>query len=383
VPRKNPGAPDILIKFRECLDVSYEILPHITDDSVAYKFQNSRLRDGDVIIADTAEDEAVGKCTEIINLVNEFVVSGLHTIALRPKRKFESRYLGFYMNSDSYRNQLHKLMQGVKVTSISKSALKATIVKFPSSIEEQGKIASLLSAIDKMIVTTNKKLEQMNAYKKGVIQKLFPAKGKSMPELRFKEFENKGEWEEKKLGDYLFEHKTKSDGKCQVYSVSVSKGVINQIEYLGRSFSASDTSNYKLVKTFDIIYTKSPTGNFPFGIVKQSHIEHNVIVSPLYGVFSPKNQYIGYIIHSFFESPERTNNYLSPIVQKGAKNTIQISNDVFLSGKVCFPSNEDEQRKIALFLSSINEMINYYINKIDLLQQHKTGLMQQLFPKNK
>lgn len=206
--------------------------------------------------------------------------------------------------------------------------------------------------------------------------------GKSViPRLRFPKFNNTNKWGVKKLRDYLFEHKTKSDGKCQVYSVSVSKGVVNQIEYLGRSFSASDTSNYKLAKTFDVIYTKSPTGNFPFGIVKQSHIEHDVIVSPLYGVFSPKNPYIGYIIHSFFESPERTNNYLSPIVQKGAKNTIQISNDVFLSGNVCFPSDEEEQKEIALCLSSINEITNHYINIIDLLQQYKKGLMQQLFPK--
>ena len=204
--------------------------------------------------------------------------------------------------------------------------------------------------------------------------------GKSViPRLRFPKFNNTNKWEVKKLRDYLSEHKTKSDGKCQVYSVSVSKGVVNQVEYLGRSFSASDTSNYKLAKPFDVIYTKSPTGNFPFGIVKQSHVEHNVIVSPLYGVFSPRNQYIGYIIHSFFESPERTSNYLSPIVQKGAKNTIQISNDVLLSGNVCFPSDEKEQQKIALCLSSINEMTNHYTNKIDLLQQQKYGLMQQLF----
>ena len=107
---------DVLVKFRECLDVSNEVLPHITDDNIASNFKSSKLKDGDIVIADTAEDEAVGKCTEIINLTNESVVSGLHTIAIRPKREFASRYLGFYMNSDSYRYQLHRLMQGIKVT---------------------------------------------------------------------------------------------------------------------------------------------------------------------------------------------------------------------------------------------------------------------------
>lgn len=201
----------------------------------------------------------------------------------------------------------------------------------------------------------------------------------SISKLRFPAFYQEKEWEEKKLGDYLYEHKTKSDGKCQVYSVSVTKGVINQMEYLGRSFASSDTSNYKLVKPFDIVYTKSPTGEFPYGIIKQSLIGHNVIVSPLYGVFSPSNQYIGYMIQSYFESSTRTNNYLAPIVQKGAKNTIQISNDVFLSQNVCLPSNENEQRKIAECLSAMDETINAYTKKVSLLGQYKKGLMQQMF----
>ena len=164
---------DVLIKFGECLDVKKELLPHITDEVIANKFSGSRLKNGDIVIADTAEDEAVGKCTEIVNLTNEIVVPGLHTIAIRPKRKFASRYLGFYMNSYSYRNQLFRLMQGVKVTSISKSALKTTTIRFPSSIEEQGKIAELLFLLDEWITSTNGKLEQLKAYKKGLMQNLF------------------------------------------------------------------------------------------------------------------------------------------------------------------------------------------------------------------
>ena len=259
-------------------------------------------------------------------------------------------------------------------------------------LAEQRRIAACLSALDEMLAATNGKLEQLKAYKKGLMQQLFAnpmGGGKSLiinnlqiQTLRFPEFRNEKEWEEKKLGEFLYEHKTKSDGKSQVYSVSVSKGVINQMEYLGRSFAASDTSKYKLVKPFDVVYTKSPTGNFPYGIVKQSMINHNVIVSPLYGVFSPINQYIGYIIHSYFESPERTNNYLAPIVQKGAKNTIQISNETFLSQKVYFPSEYNEQRKIASCLSSMDDQINAYTEKVGLLGQYKKGLMQRMFPQN-
>ena len=231
------------------------------------------------------------------------------------------------------------------------------------------------------IFATKRKLEQLKEHKKGLMQKLFPAKGKTIPELRFSEFQNEGEWGKKQLKDFLVEHKTKSDGKAEVYSVSVSKGVVNQIEYLGRSFSAKDTTNYKLVKPNDIIYTKSPTGAFPFGIIKQSFVKHNVIVSPLYAVFTPINKYIGYIIHSYFESPIRINNYLLPIIQKGAKNTIQISNTTFLSNGVCFPSELKEQRKIAECLLSLDNYIEVTTQKLGLLKEHKKGLLQQLFPK--
>lgn len=199
-----------------------------------------------------------------------------------------------------------------------------------------------------------------------------------IPELRFPGFE--GEWPIQPLSNFLHEHKTKSDGKCRVHSVSVSKGVVDQIEYLGRSFAASDTSKYNLAKPNDIIYTKSPTGSFPYGIVKMNKNPYNVIVSPLYGVYSPNNQYIGYIIDSFFESPERTNTYLSSLVQKGAKNTIQITNNTFISKNVCFPTDEAEQQKIADCLSSLDEEIAAEAQKADALKDHKKGLMQQLFP---
>lgn len=199
-----------------------------------------------------------------------------------------------------------------------------------------------------------------------------------IPNLRFSGFE--GEWEEKPLSFFLHEHKTKSDGKSEVHSVSVSKGVINQVEYLGRSFAASDTSKYNLAKPNDIIYTKSPTGAFPYGIVKQNKNPYNVIVSPLYAVYTPINKHIGYIIDSIFESPVATNNYLSSLVQKGAKNTIQISNDTFISKSVCLPTNPAEQKMIASCLLEIDKLISAQEQKVVVLKEKKKGLMQQLLP---
>lgn len=246
------------------------------------------------------------------------------------------------------------------------------------SLPEQQKIASCLSEMDNLITAQGKRVEALKEKKKGLMQQLFPQNGEKTPRLRFPGFE--GEWVTQPLSKFLYEHKTKSDGKCEVHSVSVSKGVVNQVEYLGRSFAAKDTSKYNLVKPNDIIYTKSPTGDFPYGIVKMNKNPYNVIVSPLYAVYSPINKYVGYILDSYFESPINAKNYLSSLVQKGAKNTIQITNDTFISKSMCFPTDEAEQQKIALCLSELDALIASESEKEEALKKHKKGLMQQLFP---
>lgn len=260
---------------------------------------------------------------------------------------------------------------------LSSDIIMSLTIPFPPFAEQQ-KIASCLTEMDNTIACQQQKVEALKAHKKGLMQQLFSQSGTISPRLRFPGFT--GEWQEKPLSHFLHEHKTKSDGKCEVHSVSVTKGVINQVEYLGRSFAASDTSKYNLAKPGDIIYTKSPTGAFPYGIVKQNKNPYNVIVSPLYAVYTPLNQYVGYILDSYFESPVNTNNYLSSLIQKGAKNTIQISNDTFVSKSMCLPSNLAEQQKIAKCLESLDSLIASETKKLESLKTHKRGLMQQLFP---
>lgn len=141
----------MLIKFGEVLDVSEEKLPMISDKSVLTKYKASFLQNGDVIVADTAEDSTVGKCSEIAGLNDEVVLSGLHTIPYRPIEKFASGYLGYYLNSSAYHKQLIPLMQGIKVTSISKSAMQDTKIVYPRSMEEQGKIGNYFRQLDHLI----------------------------------------------------------------------------------------------------------------------------------------------------------------------------------------------------------------------------------------
>lgn len=152
---KNIHYGDVLIKFSAFIDVSSPDVPYINDENSSSKLDNILLQDGDIIIADTAEDFTVGKATEVENIDKIKVVSGLHTIPCRPKIKFSPRYLGYYVNSPAYHNQLIPFIQGVKVSSISKTLIKKTFVSFPS-LSEQTKIADFLSCLDKKIETQNK-----------------------------------------------------------------------------------------------------------------------------------------------------------------------------------------------------------------------------------
>ncbi len=200
-----------------------------------------------------------------------------------------------------------------------------------------------------------------------------------IPERRFPGFS--GPWAHDSLSSVLKEHKVKNAAGYEVFSVSMESGVVNQIEHLGRSYAAADTSHYSVGHRFDMVYTKSPLKAFPFGIVKQCKFDREVALSPLYGVFTPKNPHVGLMIEAFFEAPERAQAFLSPLCQKGAKNTLQITNATFLSGRMALPKEAGEQEKIADCLTSLDEIIAAQACKVDALKKHKKGLMKQLLPR--
>lgn len=241
--------------------------------------------------------------------------------------------------------------------------------------KEQEKIAQVIKRIDEKTKNQQDIIAEYEEMKRGIMQKIF------CQEIRFNADDGSKypDWEEQYLSDVLKEHKEKYTGNEEVYSVSISKGLIDQIEHLGRSYAADKLDNYKLVHPYDVVYTKSPTGDFKWGIVKQSKINKDVIVSPLYGVFTPSNRYIGAVIDNYFSVRERAHNYLITLVQKGAKNTINISNSTFLNKKICLPVSEEEQQKIASCLSTLDSKIEIEKKILEDWQEIKKGLLQQMF----
>lgn len=169
---RNVHYGDILIKYRERIDASLTEFPYISDPDTASKYMNATLQEGDVVFADTAEDEAVGKCVELRELHGTPVVSGLHTIPCRPVEEFADGYLGYFLNSVSYHNQLVPLMQGIKVTSISKGAIADTCVCYPS-YEEQVQIGAYFTQLDNLITLHQRELDLLRKVKQSMLQKMF------------------------------------------------------------------------------------------------------------------------------------------------------------------------------------------------------------------
>lgn len=293
-------------------------------------------------------------------------------IVAEPNDKAYPLFMDYYSRTPQMINQLDRQSYGV--TDFRKRLYWdsfAPIGCILPPIEEQQKIATILTTHDKVIELKEKRLAEKQRQKKYLMQQLLTGK-KRLPGFS-------GEWKNIKLYEVLSERKEKNiEQNLRICSVAVQKGVIDQIEHLGRSYAASDTSNYSVAHYGDIIYTKSPTGDFLYGIVKQNLLQETVAVSPLYGVFTPMTFGLGYFLHTYFQSAICAQNYLLPIVQKGAKNTINITNDTFISSKLYLPLDVEEQKAIADTFIAADREIELLRQDIRQEKQKKKALMQLL-----
>lgn len=172
---KNVHYGDVLVKYSFIVDVSKykDSIPYI-NDMIEYS-PKDYVESGDIVMADTAEDEMVGRACEFTNVGEQKIISGLHTILIRPIIQFAPMFLGYYLNSREYHKQILSIMQGIKVYSITKEALKNTTIKYPT-MQEQTAIANILSSCDEEIRLAQDKLAAMKEQKKGLMQVLLTGK---------------------------------------------------------------------------------------------------------------------------------------------------------------------------------------------------------------
>lgn len=165
---------DVLIKYGECVDVGKEVKTFVKEEQVAKRLhQSCAITNGDIIFADAAEDNTVGKCSEIIAKEDDAIISGLHTIPCRPMKQFATRYLGYYLNSNAYHNQLLPHIQGTKISSISKKAISQTHINSPLDIAEQRAIASYFTNLDRQITLQTQRLEKLKQFKAACLDNMF------------------------------------------------------------------------------------------------------------------------------------------------------------------------------------------------------------------
>ncbi|MDL2275802.1 restriction endonuclease subunit S [Desulfosarcina sp. OttesenSCG-928-G10] len=339
-------------------------------ENVDSKTERYLLKENDILmtLTGTVGKRDYGYTVQLKNENN--LLLNQRVCCIRPRqKKVHTFYLFQYLRTQEFLNKFFDCSIGGtgNQSNVGISDLRELDIYLPPSTEQKA-ISDLLSTWDEAIERTERliqaKEKRLNAYARNLFDPVKNAK-----------FDD---WKTIKLKTVLTEHSNKSTGLEEVYSVSVHKGLVNQIKHLGRSFSAANTDNYNCVHCGDIVYTKSPTGDFPLGIVKQSYVEKDVIVSPLYGVFAPVAFNLGIVLDLYFSSPIRARNYLFSIVQKGAKNTIAVTNEAFLSRSLRLPVTKAAQKVIAEFVKTSRKEISLLKQLAKKYETQKRGLMQKM-----
>jgi type I restriction enzyme S subunit len=291
-------------------------------------------------------------------------------IFARPKQdQILPSYLCLFTNSDFGKKQILDGQGGLAQQHFNVGAYKELQVPLPP-LGEQECIGAILEAWEAAIAAAGK---------------LFAAKERRLDWIRSEVLTGNVRlpgfarpWQTVPLNKVLTEHGLTSTGREEVHSVSVHHGLVNQIEHLGRSFAAANTDHYNRVLPGDIVYTKSPTGDFPLGIIKQSRLDKAAIVSPLYGVFTPASRELGTIMDALFASPAAAERLLAPVVQKGAKNTIAVTNKNFLKAQLHLPTDQREIVALSEMVEAARAELDVHQTELKLFRTQKRGLMQKL-----
>ena len=367
---KNGLNPDVKrfgsgTKFISVMDILNN--RYITYDKIisSVEAKDDDLRDfgvnyGDILFQRSSETlEDVGRANVYLDekpaLFGGFVIRGKRIGDYNPL------FFRYLLSSPSVRKRIIVKGAGAQHFNIGQDGLSKVSLFVPSA-KEQDRIAQLLNAIDKRIEVQIGLIEKLESLIGGITLSITKS----------------GDCESIRLSEILTERNEVNTAQYEVYSVSVSQGVVNQVEYLGRSFAAKDTSNYNVVHYGDIVYTKSPTGDFPYGIVKRSNQAKPVAVSPLYGVYIPASNDIGCFLHYYFCNAVSTKNYLHKLIQKGAKNTINITNQRFLENTIKLPNAE----KLAIVVKLLNQLSMKKQRAEELLalyRKQKHYLLSQMF----
>ena len=350
---------DILIKYGSILDVESNKIPYIATGKENKK--QCYLSDGDIIIADTAEDETVGKCTEIINIRDAKIEAGLHTIPCHPQTAYAPMYLGYYMNSPHYHKQLVPLMQGVKVLSVSKSNIGNTLISAPVSYSEQEKIVKMLYLLDIRMYKQQEIIETLKKYKRGLLSYYFSPT--HMVHL--------GNVESYNFADIAYRRTEKYDPRSGKDSLCIELEHIEQEtgRILGSTSAINQNSIKNVCRKNDVLFGKLRPYLRKYALVKQKC----VCSSEIWTLVPKKTvlpQFLFYLVQS--EEFIKVANISSGTKMPRA----EWSN---VEKATFYIPSTDVQQKIILQLEGIDALIMSNDKIRSQLNNLKRGLLQQLF----
>ena len=286
----------------------------------------------------------------------------------------------YYFKSYKYIQDLNRNIEGIRDGKmISYKQFSGIKIPFPRFTEQQ-KIADCFVSIDKEIDATKRKLEQLKEYKNGLMQRLFPAKGKTTPELRFPDFQNDGEWRTMLLGEItsVVNRRNKSNRSLPIYSINNTDGFVPQSQqFIGMDSEARgyDISAYKIISKHTFAYNPA---RINVGSIGYSGELKDILISSLYVCFKTADDVDDNFLMCFFNS-YIFNQAVESSVEGGIRSYLFYEN--FSRISIAIPSLY-EQKRIALCITSIEDMIKNANEQINLLEKHKKGLLQQLFPNN-
>lgn len=369
---------DILTKFPEVLNCKEEI-PYVNDLSLLSS-SIQLLQDGDIVIADTAEDETVGKVTEVQNLGDSKLVAGLHTIPCRVKKgDFAPGWLGYYMNSNLFHNQILPYITGIKVSSISKGAISETLILVPP-FDEQEKIVQSLNEVQLLMTAETKVVNKMKFVKNGCLSKMFPQKDATVPEMRLLGFTDA--WEQRKFGEItelksasrVHKDEWTSNGVPFYRSSDVMaaiNGTENEKAYISEELYEKLSKVSGKLEEGDILVTGGGSVGNPY-IVPDNKPLYTKDADLLW--IKNKGKFHPYFLYEFFFSPT-FRNYLGSISHVGtiAHYTITQLSDT----PICLPSFE-EQKEVGEYFQSLDNLITLHQRKCDKYSSIKKGMMSDL-----
>ena len=293
------------------------------------------------------------------------------------KEKLDSYFI--FTRSEELKRYGETVGAGSTFVEVSGKQMANMELMMPKTMPEQQQIGEYFANLDNLITLHQRKCDETKQLKKFMLQKMFPKNGEKNPEIRFKGFTD--DWEQRKLIDYLDvsnEKNKKGDyKKTDVLSVSGEVGIVNQIEFQGRSFAGVSVENYGIVNAGDIVYTKSPLKANPYGIIKTNKGKVG-IVSTLYAVYKPKENIDSNFVQIYFELDSRMNSYMHPLVNKGAKNDMKVSDENALKGNVTFPKI-NEQKAISNFITELDHLITLHQRKCNELKNLKQYMANHMF----